>query len=831
MKKVLALLFLFFVTLFYVGASSVSAQATTPSPYAVTPPLCGCPPELDAIYAAKGGAERCVQDVAAFQSNPTSNHLWVEDVEVTSQGKANDRARQFIYWVMTHSSIDNHPVLYGIWGTTRNIAYFLTILSAALFGLAIIIGQRTSFATDVKVWPSVTKVLLGLLYISFSATVVVTIVQLSGVFMKFFVENLGGKDLFNIYFSGVSQETNYVNFSGCRDLNIRVQEAVRTELFILKLTNWSYYLMGGALLLRTIVLWFLLFASPFVAILMFFGALKNVGWVWVGTFFQWVFYGPLLALFLGSMATIWKSGIPFLFDFSRAGTAEGYIYPTAINILYGGPAQQLSAANNGNYVDTFVEYIITLIMLWAVTIFPWFLLRTFRDYCCDGINAIKNMMVSNLNNLRGGGPSPSPVAPAKSSTFGAALEVDREATSTVRNRIETIEEIKKAKTEEIVQSLNLKAGNLTQVASFETNRNASENANKNISYLQNPAQAQTTSERLKYMNLRSELSSRAAKADPVARQVINSFMYSAAGKVAQKETIIKSIPKTVSVTSVTSFKVKLPQAKVESVSSSIFDYGATNKDVAAAIAAKTSIPPDKVQEILALLNQASREPASQVAASITDKTKMEKDKVTQVIKEFSKTMSESGVAEDIAKKQNIDVADVKRVVEAQMPIIAEPERNIEAVTPVSPQVTIDEYEQVKKMWIDHYEKGEIPVAENIRTREQWVEQDIVLITNTLNKLMSDSRALKEQALDEVGFILPIFLVNSLSGEQLVTYLKAKVEAAKQVQELESKEAEITARLKAQSEQVEINRPKKAEAAKTMTMQEEMKIEPEKPKAS
>ncbi len=86
-------------------------------------------------------------------------------------------------------------------------------------------------------------------------------------------------------------------------------------------------------------------------------------------FFQWVFYGPLFALFLGALATIWKTGIPFVFDFSRTGTAAGYIYPTATNILYGGPAQVLSILNSGNYIDTFAEYVITLIMLWATIFF------------------------------------------------------------------------------------------------------------------------------------------------------------------------------------------------------------------------------------------------------------------------------------------------------------------------------------------------------------------------------------------------------------------------------------------------------------------------------
>ena len=54
------------------------------------------------------------------------------------------------------------------------------------------------------------------------------------------------------------------------------------------------------------------------------------------------------------------------------------------------------------------------------------------------------------------------------------------------------------------------------------------------------------------------------------------------------------------------------------------------------------------------------------------------------------------------------------------------------------------------------------------------------MTNILNKLLSADQTMRQQALDEVGFILPLFLINNLSGSQLLTYLKAKLSAAKQV---------------------------------------------------
>lgn len=811
--------------------SVVFAQVPTAPPSAESPPLAcpigACVTELDAVYQQQGKGELCTPDYNVFKSDQARYHYWIEDPDVTSQGKSNERARQFIYWVTAHSAIDNHPVLTQVWSTVRNLSYFFVILTAALLGLGIIIGQKTNFETGIKLWPAMTKILLSILYIAFSATIVITVVQLSEVTMRFFIENLGGKDLFNIYFSSVSKEQNYINFVGCRDLNIRVQEAAKTEMTLLKLTNWSYYFMGGMLLIRKIILWFLLFVSPFLAILLSFAFIKNVGMIWIGVFFQWVFYGPLLALFLGGLASIWKYGIPFVFDFSRVNTAAGYVYPTAISILYGGPAQKLGlATNNGNYIDTYVEYVVTLIMLWAVTILPWWLLQTYRDNCCEGINAMKNIMLSSLNPGHPGGPSPSPTPlPANiSSNIGVEMKMSREVSSNIKTRIETIEEIKKAKTDEISGSLNLKVGSLTDIANLETNKTLNQTTNKNINYLKNPIQASTPAERQKYMNIRSELSTRALKSDMVAQRMINVFTGSEVDRARFNQNMVASLPKAVSVTQVVSYKIKLSKAKVEQISSAITNTILNSKSAVEEISKKTGIELEKTTKVLNSLHDNVNTPVTEVAQKISTDTKIEKEKVVSVIKEYTVLIkSNSKINESVAKESNISAEQVQKVIETQQQIVSEPEKNIEQTIVIPQTVSIDEYEQVKKMWTQQYEKGEIPTTENIKTRSKWVDQDIVVITNTLNKLFSPDVQIKQQGLDEVGYILPIFLVNNLSGEQLVTYLKAKIEAAKTVKDLIEREKEVTERLKSKVEEVDVMKPKAKEVAKTMELKEELKI--------
>jgi hypothetical protein len=136
------------------------------------------------------------------------------------------------------------------------------------------------------------------------------------------------------------------------------------------------------------------------------------------------------------------------------------------------------------------------------------------------------------------------------------------------------------------------------------------------------------------------------------------------------------------------------------------------------------------------------------------------------------------------------------------------------------------------MWTQQYEKGEVPTSENITSREQWVDQDIVFITNTLNKLLSSDDKLRQEGIDDLAYILPIFLINSLKGEELVVYLKAKIEAAKAVKHDMDKEREITEKLKKKSEETEefVDVKKKTEEnTKTLELSQELPGEEEKPK--
>jgi hypothetical protein len=1052
-KKLVFLTFIFFF-LFFLKLPVKAQVLTEPRPCSLG---YGCPEGLSEIYSQMG--EKCVTSYEEFKKDPINNHFWIDDEEITAQGKADERARQFIHWVLSHPSIDSHPSIFTIWSNVRNVTYFFTLIVAAIFGLGLILNQRFNFSQKMEIWPHIFKLIGVLLFITFSASIVLTLIQLSDVLMKFFTETLGGKDIFNIYFSKTFDEKNYQAIF-CKDLNYKVQESIKTELFLLKLTNVTYYVLGIMIILRKIVLWFLIFVSPFLALLLSFIFIRNIGFIWIGVFFQWLFYGPLLGLFIYALKVLWKNGIPFPFDFSRVGTIAGYIFPTGTTILYGGPAQRLSVVNSVNYIDTYAEYIISLVMLWAAIFFPWWLLRIFRDYCCDGIYATKNILMSIYDQLRGG-PTPQP-SPSPSPVFtSTALKIPKEIEVPVKVKLETIEEIKKAKTEEITKSLNLHVSKLTDIAHIETNKQIYQQITQNLNYLKNPMNAQTPTERQRYLHLRTELTNRAIRQDQIAQRIVSTISSSKIEQIVQKQQLAKTLPQAVPVTQVISFKTNLSIPQVQSIINNfandtylcqilsqktnisqdtiqktltsfsqninqhplkIFEKVSeetkvpltqvktilttfketikerpeiiekvlgkeivtkekiekiierpiieekkiveqttpisitpqiqstlnslvANNSLHQIITQKTNISQDTIQKTLTSFSQninqhplkifekvseETKVPLTQVKTILTtfketikerpeiiekvlgkeivtkekiekiierpiieekkiveqttpisitpqiqstlnslvannslhqiitqktnisqdtiqktltsfsqninqhpltiidkvaEETKVSPEKVKTILITFKDTLKEKPeLIEEVAKEEFLTPEKVKQVIE--LPIITEPEKNPEQIFSIPPSVSIEEYEEVKKMWMNQYEKGEVPVSENIKSRQDWVDQDIVFITNTLNKLLSPNEELRQQGLDDVGYILPIFLINNLSGEQLITYLRAKLEAAKQVKMMMEKEKEITQKLKEKSseELVEVKATKKEEKAKAMAMEESLKEE-------
>lgn len=474
---------------------------------------------------------------------------WVQDPEVTLVGKAAERARQLLWWTIRNPGVYSAPVLAEYWSISRNIVYVFTLIVIVMFGFSFILLRRR--ASTSTIMPIIFKIAFVLLFATFSYIVLLGLIQFSEITMRFFIEQVGGKDLFNVIFSGAGSttsdpfESNYYNFVGYREISSNNQEMVQTSLFLIRFTTFTYYIMSIMLILRTIILWFLLVLSPFLVILLPFVFIRNTGFIWIGVFFQWLFYGPLVAVFLGAITKIWVKGIPFPFDFSRAGKINGQVYKTSINILYGGPAQQLGPANSSNYIDTFAEYVISLIMLWTAIILPWLLLRIFRDYCCVAVAAGNATLTAIYDRLRQyPSPGASPTAPASPAATAVDLPfrqiINQNMKVTTPTRVEMIKEIEKSNTDELTKTLNLSVSRLSDVSRIETNQYAQSQIKQQLANLRTPESVASSSEKERFSILRQELQSRASAGDRQARILLNASGHQNGNLAAAVDVVIEN---------------------------------------------------------------------------------------------------------------------------------------------------------------------------------------------------------------------------------------------------------------------------------------------------
>lgn len=96
------------------------------------------------------------------------------------------------------------------------------------------------------------------------------------------------------------------------------------------------------------------------------------------------------------------------------------------------------------------------------------------------------------------------------------------------------------------------------------------------------------------------------------------------------------------------------------------------------------------------------------------------------------------------------------------------------------QVSLDDYEAVKKMWTENYENLEVPGVEGASARSAWIKDDIKQITETIDLLTSSDPEQVKAGMDKVSDILPFLLIGGFSEGEITSYLKAKLEAAKGV---------------------------------------------------
>jgi len=324
-------------------------------------------------------------------------------------------------------------------------------------------------------------------------------------------------------------------------------------------------------------------------------------------------------------------------------------------------------------------------MLWACIILPWWLLRIFRDYCCEVIAATNSTLTAIFDRIRQY-PPPPPPAPVPTTTSGMATElpfrpkVDEKIHQVQREAIDQLKNISATSTAELARALGMSISSLADVGRMEIDRLASDRVRQNLQNISTPTSIVSSSEREKFSNLKRELQTRAATGDLTAAAMLHA--------------------------------------------------GEKGKDVLAAQMASASLMAKRPQ-----------------------------------------------VATPIAKGKYAPTV-------ARVPVSV-------AGKQMQTQVSVEDYEEVKRMWLKHYREAPVPTSDIIKTREEWLEADSKKLTNVSNMLASSDPKVKQKGLAEVAELLPFLMLGGFSDLETLTYLKAKLEAAKQVQS----ELEIAERAK------------------------------------
>lgn len=677
--------FVFISILFFGFVKSVFAQTTvgsiTPTPeliQEIQQSFPGFPIDIPGLNSPSGGLP--------VGTAPVAEGTWVSDSNVTFVGKTASRSGDFLDWTLRNydwacatknangtCSNQGNPLV-GFWALIRNIVYALLIAVVLVAAFVMIITRGRS----ITVMRFIPRFIFILVLVTLSYSLIQFIYQVTDIITGFFLRVSGSlistKDLIFIGF-------NYQTFEGLRLAGSKYDESAFITLLLVRLTAITYYVMTGILLIRKIILWFFIVLSPIFPLLLFFRPVRNTGKIWIGEFFRWLLYAPLFAIFLHGLVVLWSSGspdkpgIPLAFDLTSPGHIPGIeanvVYPTAVNILIGGPGQQIGIYNSVNLQDTFALYVVALLMLWVVILLPFILLKIFLDYLTN-ISLKDNVALQKIwdrgmapFNPKPPAPSTPPIVPppattglAKSLPFATGIARTLNQTKNITENKTVNQVMSSPVNTQILQLSNLSIPKMRDIAKFETSMISKDTTRQHeanrlktsLSRIANPSSVQSQSERDRYMQVKHQLTQEKQKGNVLASSILS--------------------------------------------------------------AANTT-------------NQASRAhvPGQKIVAAT----------------------------------------------------------NLPTVNKVQ-QVSLEDYEEVRKMWVETYQSSEPPtdLAGKQANREEWIKGDIDKINQAITLLSSIDPSRSQEGMDMVSNILPFLMVGGFSKTEVIAYLKAKLEAAKQV---------------------------------------------------
>jgi hypothetical protein len=505
-------------------------------------------------------AQAAPQQLQTTGPTPTDSR-WVIDPEVTFIGKNARRSGDLLDWTLQNYNWvcvkqiangqcdnSNNPIA-KYWSLIVLYIVVPMLFLVILITASVIIITRGKSLTIMRFIPRFIAVVL---LIVFSYSLLQFFYQFTDLIQGFFLRSninqacppncISDKDLLYVGWD-------YTNFVGLRLLGDKYAESAFISLLLTKLTALTYFVMVFLLLVRKIILWFFIIVSPIFPILLLYYPVRNTGKIWIGEFFRWLLYAPLFAIFLNGLVYLWRNQIPLVFANPNIGNANAIEYPTAVNILLGGPRQVVSPTNSVNLVETFALYVVSLIMLWIVILLPWILLQIFLDYAqnfAPGDTAVMKTLVNMAGRGGGGGSSPPsdkggaaislPFAKKfsipidlKPGPIGSAKEINVQGATLRATFTQPITLPGATVNAQVLSSANIKLPSMRDIARFDvamTSRDTSKQQevskfSEQLVRIANPVVVTNTIERSQIEKVRETIMQNSARGNQVASSIMN----------------------------------------------------------------------------------------------------------------------------------------------------------------------------------------------------------------------------------------------------------------------------------------------------------------------
>ncbi len=690
---------------------------------------------------------------------PIPDDTWVQDKEVTFTGKNAARAGLLLNWVLRdykwmHLDKKNKNPIENFWKKIRNIVYELLALFVIVTAFILI----TTRGRSIKAMRFIPRFILVVLLITFSFALIQLMYEATDVIQGYFLKS---KDNGFCPPDCISQQDllfvgwDYLPFFGIRRYGEQFEESAFISLLLVKLTALTYYVMVGVLLIRKIILWFFIIISPIFPLLLLYYPVRNTAKIWLGEFFRWLLYAPLFAIFLGGLVSLWGSSIPMNFDFSKVHKVKQIIFPTAINILIGGPKQLVNLTNSVNLEDTFALYLVALLMLWGVIIVPWILLQIFLDYAFS-YNYTENPVFRQLLPFLGNKPpSPPPTPPPGSTgtaralpfkdfivpqmprTTGMAKQIPVE--QRIQQPVRVPLSVDKHINQEILRLTNLSVPTMRDIARYESS-----------------LMSRDITKRTEITQIKDQLNIIANPTSVAANTIRDRLTQESKAGNALANSILTAATSSVRLANLPALPITTQQI------TNIIQHIAKPETVS---------NPVERQKIIAIKDKLTQESkaGNQLAVVIINATKSEPTETTA-----------RNVAEKLKEAKGKGDPLAKAVSDAMAPSAPSSLPNINRIQ----QVSLDDYEAVKKMWSENYHNMDVPqTISGTQDRKAWVREDVRKISDTINLLSSTDPRQVEEGMQEVSNILPFLLMGGFSQSEIIAYLKAKQEAGKSVLEV------------------------------------------------